>query len=143
MSLEEEAEIIIILKENVDLFAWKPTDMPGIDSNIVCYHLVQDPTIKSVSQRKQKDGKEKRRAIEDEVEKLLKVDFIQEIKYPTLLANIVMVKNKLGNWRMCVDFTDLNNACPKDPYMLPYIDRLIDGASSFRLLSLMDVLLLL
>lgn len=56
---EEEVEIIRILKENIDLFAWKPIDMPKIDPNIVCHHLVLDPTIKSVSQGKQKVSKEK------------------------------------------------------------------------------------
>lgn len=76
--------------------------------------------------------------IEDEVEKLVKVVFIQEINYPTWLANIVMVKKKLGMWRMCVNFTDLNKACPKDPYLLPHIYRLIDRASDFCILNFMD-----
>jgi hypothetical protein len=49
-----------------------------------------------------------------------------------------MVKKSNGKWRMCVDFTDLNKACPKDPYPLPSIDRLIDGASGYKLLSFMD-----
>lgn len=104
------------------MFAWKPVDMPIIDPNIDYHHLALDLTIKLVSQRKQKDGKEKRREIEDEVRKLVKVGFIQEIKYPTWLANIFMVKKKLGKRRMCVDFTDFNKACPKDPYPLPHID---------------------
>lgn len=138
LSLKEEAEIISILKENVNLFTWKLADMLGIRPNIVCHHLALDSTIKSMSQRKQKDGEEKIRVIEDEVGKLLKVGFIQEIKYPIWLANIVMVKKKSGKWRMCVDFTDLNKTCPSDPYLLPHIDRLIDGAFSFNLLSYMD-----
>jgi hypothetical protein len=49
-----------------------------------------------------------------------------------------MVKKANGKWRMCVDFTDLNKACPKDPYPLPNIDRLIDGASGYKMLSFMD-----
>lgn len=56
----------------------------------------------------------------------------------TWLANIVMVKKKSGKWRMCVEFTDLNKACLKDPYPLPCIDRLVNGASGFRLLSFLD-----
>lgn len=51
---------------------------------------------------------------------------------------MVMVKKNLGKWHMCVDFTDLNKACPKDPYPLPQIDRLIEAASSFCLLNFMD-----
>ncbi|RDX75752.1 hypothetical protein CR513_44333, partial [Mucuna pruriens] len=59
--------------------------------------------------------------------------------YPTWLTNVVMVKKPNGKWRMCTDYTDLNKACPKDPYPLPSIDQLVDGASSFALLSFRNV----
>ncbi|RDX94653.1 hypothetical protein CR513_22934, partial [Mucuna pruriens] len=49
-----------------------------------------------------------------------------------------MVKKAKGKWWMCTDYTDLNKACPKDLYQLPNMDRLVDGASGFALLSLMD-----
>ncbi|RDX72750.1 hypothetical protein CR513_47719, partial [Mucuna pruriens] len=49
-----------------------------------------------------------------------------------------MVKKANGWWRMCTDYTDLNKACPKDPYPLPSIDRLVDGVSGYALLSFMD-----
>jgi len=64
---------------------------------------------------------------------------IKEIQYPEWLANVVLVKKASGKWRMCVDFTDLNNACPKDSYMLPSIDALVDSTSGCRLLSFLDV----
>jgi hypothetical protein len=76
--------------------------------------------------------------VDEEVRKLKEAGFITEIKYPSWLVNVVMVKKANGKWRMCVDFTDLNKACPKDPYPLPSIDRLIDGASGYRTLSFMD-----
>lgn len=80
----------------------------------------------------------KRKVVEDKVGKLVKVGFIQEIMYLTWLANIVMVKKKSGKWRMCVNFTDLNKACPKDSYSLLHIYRLIDRTYGFLLLSLLD-----
>lgn len=49
-----------------------------------------------------------------------------------------MVKKQNGKWRMCTDFTDLNRACPKDPYPLPNIDCLVDQAVRYQLLSFMD-----
>ena len=58
----------------------------------------------------------------EEVEKLLTIGFIQEVYYPEWLANVVMVKKSTGKWRICVDFTDLNNVCPKDSFPLPIID---------------------
>ena len=64
--------------------------------------------------------------------------FIRDVYYPDWLANVVMVKKENGKWRMCVDFTDLNKACPKDSYLLPRIDQLVDSTVSHKLLSFMD-----
>ena len=64
--------------------------------------------------------------------------FIREVYYPDWLANVVMVKKANGKWRMCVDFTDLNKACPKDSYPLPRIDQLVDSTTGHKLLSFMD-----
>ncbi|MCI41489.1 gag-pol polyprotein, partial [Trifolium medium] len=105
-----------ILKENVDLFAWKPSDMPGINESVITHKLSISPNIKPIAQRKRKIGEGRRAAITEEVAKLKEAEFIEEIKYPSWLANVVMVKKANEKWRMCVDFTDLNKACPKDPY---------------------------
>ena len=64
--------------------------------------------------------------------------FIQGVYYPKWLANMVMVKKANSKWRMCVDFTDLNKACPKNSYPLPRIDQLIDSTAVHKLLSFMD-----
>ena len=50
----------------------------------------------------------------------------------------VLVKKPIGTWRMCIDFTDLNRACPKDSYPLPKIDKLVDSTAGHELLSFMD-----
>ncbi|XP_056692047.1 uncharacterized protein [Spinacia oleracea] len=71
-------------------------------------------------------------AIQEEVNKLLAAKFIEECDYLEWLANVVMVKKANGQWRMCVDFTDLNRACPKDCYPLPGIDQLISLLESDR-----------
>jgi hypothetical protein len=125
---EERERILATLNKNNDLFAWHPSDMPGIDETIITHKLSIAPETKHVSQKKRKVGEERRAAIIEEVTKLKEAEFITEIKYPSWLANVVMVKKANGKSRMCVDFTNLNKACPKDPYPLPHIDRLIDGA---------------
>jgi len=61
-----------------------------------------------------------------------------EIQYPEWLANVMFVKKTNKKWSMCVDFTDLNKACPKDSYPLSSIDSLVDNASDYRLLSFLD-----
>ena len=72
------------------------------------------------------------------MDKLLKAGFIRKIMYPDWLANIVLVKKKNEKWRMCIDFTNLNKACPKDSYLLSWIDQLVDATSEYELLSIMD-----
>ena len=74
----------------------------------------------------------------DVVNKLLAANFIREVHYPEWLANVVMVKKANGKWRMCVDFTDLNQACPKDSFPLPKIDQLVDSTARHKLLTFMD-----
>src|SRR5438105_8367166 len=70
--------------------------------------------------------------------KLLKARIIREVDYTTWLANPVLVKKKTGHWRMCVDFTKLNKACPKDNFPLPRIDQLVDSIAGCKLLSFLD-----
>ena len=77
-------------------------------------------------------------AAEKDVKDLLEANFISETRYSTWLSNIVFVKKNNEKWRMCVDYTDLNRACPKDAYLLPNIDRLVDNSSGYKLLSFMD-----
>ena len=74
----------------------------------------------------------------DEVNKLLAANFIQEVHYPKWLANVVMIKKANRKWRMCVDFTYLNQACPKDSFPLPKIDQLVDSITGHKLLTFMD-----
>lgn len=69
----------------------------------------------------------------------MEIKFIREVRYPQWVANVVMVpKKSTGQWRMCVDYSNLNRACPKDSFPLPRIDQLVDSTSGFELLSFMD-----
>jgi hypothetical protein len=72
------------------------------------------------------------------VEKLLKARFIREVYYPDWLANVVLVKKSNEKLRVCIDFTDLNKACPKDSFPLSRIDMLVDSMAGHGLLSFMD-----
>ena len=68
----------------------------------------------------------------------MEVGLIKESFYPNWLANPVLVKKPNGKWRTCVDFTDLNRACPKDSFSLPRTDQLVDATAGHTLLSFMD-----
>jgi hypothetical protein len=73
------------------------------------------------------------------MDKLMLAGFIRKVTYPEWLANIMIVKKANNKWRMCVDFTDLNKACPKDSYPCPKIDRLVDSTVRYEFLSFLDV----
>jgi len=133
-----KAQLTACLRENVDLFAWSAPDMPKIDPSIACHHLTIDPSVSAVAQRRRKQSPEKSEATKKVVKDLLEANFIFEAKYTTWLSNVVLVKKSNGKWRMCVDYTDLNRACPKDAYPLPNIDKLVDNSSCYKLLSFMD-----
>nr|KYP54678.1 Transposon Ty3-I Gag-Pol polyprotein [Cajanus cajan] len=112
--------------------------MPSIDPNLIYHRLAIHKEAKPVAQMKRKVNGERWKAITAETQKLMRVGFIREVGYTTWLANVVLVKKHLGKWHMCVDYTDLNKACPKDAYLLSSIDRLVDGASSHAFLSFLD-----
>ena len=112
--------------------------MPGINPSVIVHRLNVNPVSSPIRQRKRVLAQERDKAIAEEVRKLLEVGFIREIYYPDWLANAVMVKKPNGKWTMCVDFTDLNRACPKDSYPLPQIDTLVDLTARDELLSFMD-----
>ncbi|XP_065619152.1 uncharacterized protein LOC136063143 [Quercus suber] len=126
------------LKENQDVFAWSHEDMPGIDPSVMVHRLNVSPSFPPIRQKKRVFAPERDQAIAEEVRKLREANFIREVYYPDWLANVVMVKKASGKWRMCVDFTDLNKACPKDSYPLPRVDTLIDSTAQHQLLSFMD-----
>ncbi|XP_074339728.1 uncharacterized protein LOC141677596 [Apium graveolens] len=136
-----QEELISLLREYADVFAWAPEDMPGIDQSVAMHSLDVDPRKRPIKQKRRNFAPERQQAIDEEIEKLLRADIICEIKYPDWLANVVLVKKPNGKWRMCVDYTNLNAACPKDSYPLPNIDQLIDATSGHTMLSFMDAFL--
>ena len=81
---------------------------------------------------------ERNKVINNEFDNTLKTRKISEVKYPDWLANVVVVEKKNGKWRVCIDFTDLNKACPKDPFPLPYIDVMVDATTAHELLTFMN-----
>ncbi|XP_063942768.1 uncharacterized protein LOC135150410 [Daucus carota subsp. sativus] len=118
---ELKANLIHFLRSNLDVFAWCHADMIGIDPG----------------KRRPVSG-ERAQALKEEVDRLLGAKLIKESFYLTWLANPVLVKKPNGKWRTCVDFTDLNKACPKDSFPLPKIDQLVDATAGHALLSFTD-----
>ena len=96
-----------------------------------------DPKFKPVKQFLRCFNEERRKAIGEEVARLLAAGFTVEVFHPEWLANLVLVLKNI-TWRMCVDYTDLNKACPADPFALPRIDQIIDATAGCESLSFVD-----
>jgi ribonuclease HI len=130
--------LIRFLFNNKDVFAWSANDLCGVNRDIIEHSLNVDPSFRPRKQRLRKMSDDKAEGARNEVKRLLSAGVIRDVKYPKWLANTVMVKKANGKWRMCIDFTDLNKACPKDEFPLPRIDSLVDAAASSELMSLLD-----
>ena len=123
-SIEEKTkqDLVQFLKKSTDVFAWSHEDMPRIDPHLITHRLNVSSSYKLVCQKRRVFTLERDNAIKEEVQKLETLEFVLKVYYPDWLANVVIVKKANGKWRMCVDFTNLNKACPKDSYPLPCID---------------------
>ncbi|XP_020547166.1 uncharacterized protein LOC110011435 [Sesamum indicum] len=130
--------MVSLLRKNADVFAWSSSDFVGVAPELILHRLNVDPTMRPVQQKKRNFSIEKNQVIKDEVERLLNAGYITEVQYTDWLSNVVVVPKPGGKWRVCIDFTNLNKACPKDPYPLPRIDALVDSTAGYELFSMMD-----
>jgi hypothetical protein len=105
---------------------------------VIEHHLKIHPGARQVRQKPRKQSIERQNFIREEVRKLLQAGFIEEVYHPVWLANPVVVPKANGKLRMCIDYTNLNKVCPKDPYPLPRIDQIVDSTSGCDLLSFID-----
>ncbi|KAG9449428.1 hypothetical protein H6P81_009393 [Aristolochia fimbriata] len=138
LTADEEVEYMALLREYRDIFAWNYTEMPGLDPRVAVHKLAVHPSVRPVKQSQRRFRPELVPEIEKEVDKLIAANFIREVKYPSWIANIVPVKKKTGQIRVCVDFRDLNKACPKDDFPLPITELMVDATTGHEALSFMD-----
>jgi hypothetical protein len=108
----------------MNIFAWNPVDMPGVPRELIEHELHLDLKAKPVKQRLHHFAQDKKDVIKREIARLLDASFIKEVYHPDWLANPVLVPKKNKDWKMCVDYTDLNMACKKIPSGFPGSIRL-------------------
>jgi hypothetical protein len=118
---KKEFALITFLRNNLDVFAWKISNMSGIPREVIEHKLGIDPLYKLVKQKDRRYTPESHETIWQEVNKLLDTRFIKPVDYPSWIANPVLVEKPDGSWRMCIDYTSLNKAYSKDEYPLPCI----------------------
>ncbi|KAG8480467.1 hypothetical protein CXB51_024656 [Gossypium anomalum] len=124
---ETKRDLVELLREFKDVFAWSYQDMPGLSPDIAVHYLPIREYCKPVQQKLRRMRPDIVLKIKEEV-----------IKYSEWVANVVPVPKKDGKVRMCVDYRDLNKASPKDNFPLPHIDTLVDNTAGYSLFSFMD-----
>jgi hypothetical protein len=113
--------------------------MPGVSRELIEHALNVDPKAKPVKQPLRWFDELKRKAIAVELHGLENAGFVREIKTSTWVSNPVIVPKKNTDvQRVCVDYTSLNKHCPKDPFLLPHIDQIIDSTAGCARLSFLD-----
>ena len=112
--------------------------MGGIDPVVITHRLNTSPSFKPVKQKGRSFAPEREKTINEEVDKLLQAGAIREVEYPEWLANVVLVKKADDKWRLFINFTNINKACPKESFPLLRIDLIMDAIAGHELLSFMD-----
>ena len=138
LSIGEKEQIQQVLLRNMDVFAWTHSDIAVINPVHASHKLNVIPSARPVRQKMRCFHLDRHQVIQAKVDNLLKEGFIREIKYPEWLANVVVVPIKGGKWRVCMDYIDLNEACPKDSFPLPQIDQIVDVSAGHGMLSFLD-----
>ena len=131
-------ELVALLQDYQDIFAWSYQDMPYLSPNIVQHRLPLNPGCSSVKQKLRRMKPEMSLKIKKEVKKEFDAGFLAVARYPEWVANIVLVPKKDRKVQIYVNYRDLNRASPKDNFPLPHIDILVDNTTNFALFSFMD-----
>ncbi|XP_070045945.1 uncharacterized protein [Nicotiana tomentosiformis] len=121
-----------------DVFAWSYKEILGLDPKVAVHHLAVKNGARPVKQAQRRFRPNLVPVIKTEVNKLIEAKFIREVKYSTWVSSTVPVRKKNGQIRVCVDFRDLNNACPKDELSLPIPELMIDATTGYKVMPFMD-----
>src|SRR4051812_33785076 len=138
ISPSEKVDLIALIREYVDIFAWNYEDMPGLDPNVAMHRLNIKADAKPFKQPQRGFQLDIMNAIKLEVRKLIDSEFIREEQHSDWVANIVPVTKKNGSICVCIDFRNLNDACPKDEFLRPVTDIMVDNTAGYERMSFMD-----
>lgn len=130
--------LVAFLQANVNVFAWQPSDIPGVPREVIEHHLAVCPHGQPVKQKVWKEALERQQFIVEEIKKLEAAGLVRGVLRPTWLTNPAVVHKANGKWRLFIDFTDLNKACLKDLFPLSHIEQIVESTSRCDLLSFLE-----
>jgi hypothetical protein len=131
-------EVEQLLKEFKDVFAWTYKDLKGIPLELAQHRIELDTTILSAHQAKYRLDPNYAIMVEQDIDKLLAVGFIESIEEATWLSPIILVPQKNGKLKICINFKKLNAATKKDPYPLPFTYEVLNTIIGYETYSFLD-----
>ena len=134
----DKIKMLLFLIRNVDMFAWSPYEVPEVDPEFIVHKLNVNPSFPPKKQKPRRSAKEHVEVVRSKLRRLREAGAIKETFFLEWLANTMVVKKKIGKLRVCIDFTDLNRACPKDPFLMLKIDQLVDATYGHPRMSFLD-----
>jgi hypothetical protein len=139
LEVDYKVELIALLRECVDCFAWNYTEMSGLSRELVEHRLPIKDGFRPYKQQPRRFNSTIYDRVEEEINRLLQAGFIQSCTYAEWVSNIVSVEKKDSRKiRVCIDFRDLNRATLKDEYPMSIADMLINDASGYQVISFLD-----
>ena len=138
LTTEQRNSYIKFLKEYVDVFSWSYEDLKTYDTSIIQHKVPLKPNVKPFRQKLRRINPALFPIIEKEVKKLLDAKIIVPLRYSSWVANLVPVRKKNGEIKLCVDFQNLNRSSLKDNYPLPKIEQILQKVVGAQRISMVD-----
>eukprot|EP00253_Pinus_taeda_P020212 PITA_20212 len=135
---DQKQQLMKLLRENREAFAWDYTDMKGISPELCTHRIYIKEESRPVCQPQRRMNPNLREIVKEELHKLLNAGFIYPISDNEWVSPLVIVPKKNGKWRVCVDYRALNKATQKDPFPLPFIDQVLDNLAGKKFFSFLD-----
>jgi ribonuclease HI len=137
-SEQEKAAFIKLFKEFKDVFAWTYDDLKTFDPNIIQHVIPMKPQTLPFQQKLRKMHPKLEPTVKKELNKLLNAKIIFPVRHTQWVSNLVPVRKKSGEIRLCVDFQNLNRVSDKDNYPVPPMEQILQHVSGSERLSLLD-----
>ena len=138
LEVSQEQKLVELLGKYSKAFSWDYTNMSGIHPDTCTHHIYMKDNVRPIQQPQRRMNPMLKEIVKDELQKLLKVDFIYPISDSQWVSPLVVVPKKNGKWRICVDYRELNKATLKDHFPLPFIDQVLDTLAGKKLVSFLD-----
>lgn len=129
---------IRLLKQYKYIFAWNYIDLKTYDTSIIQHIIPLKPDVKHVQQNLGKIHPNSKQQIKNEMNKLLKAKIIFLVRHSHWVSNLVPIRKKNGDIRICIDFRNLNKASEKDNFPLPPMEQILQSIAGVEMMSFLD-----